>query len=93
MRASSSGGNVIEFGAVALGFQPGLARGKIVEAFGDDREVGSQHCFIEPDQDISSGDVIAVVNEQFADDTAGGVLHLLHVRIDDDRTLRNEGAG
>ena len=44
-------------------------------------------------QDISSGDVIAVVNEQFADYTTGGVLHLLHVRIDDDRTLRNEGAG
>ena len=81
------------FGPVTLGFEPRLARGELVEAFGDDGKVGARDRVVEPHEDIAGLDAIAVVHAELADDAAGRVLHLLDVGIDDDRARRDQRAG
>src|SRR5262249_4549809 len=51
------------------------------------------HGFVEAHEDVASFHPVAVAGAHFADDTAGRVLHLFHIGIDDERTLRNERAG
>ena len=80
-------------GAIAFGAEAGLARIELVEALGDDGEIGARHGLVEPDQDIASLDPVAVVHAHLADDAAGRMLHLLDVGIDDDGALRDQGAG
>jgi hypothetical protein len=36
--------------------------------------------------------VVAIANKQFANHAAGRMLHFFHIRIDDDRTLRDQRA-
>jgi hypothetical protein len=79
--------------AVALAFEPRLARGKLVETLGHDREVGARDRVVEPNQNVAGLDVIAVANAQLPDGSPGRVLNLLHVGVDDDRALGNDGAG
>jgi hypothetical protein len=78
-------------GAVALAFEPRLARGEFVETLGHDREVGARDGVIEPHHDVACLDVIAVANAQLPDGSAGRVLNLLHVGVDHDRTLGDDG--
>ena len=80
-------------GTVALAFQPRLARGKLGQALGDDGEIGAGHGVVEAHQDLPRLDAVAVVHQQFADDAAGRVLHLLDVGIDDDLARRDDRAG
>ena len=81
------------FGPIAFGFEPRLARGELVEALGDDGQVGARDRIVEPHEDVAGLDAIAVAHTELADDAAGRVLHLLHVRIDDDGALRDERTG
>ena len=92
-RASSSAGNIDGLLAVALAFEPSLAGGKFVETLGDDGEVGARDGVVEAHHDIALLDAVAVAHQQFADDAAGRMLHLLDVRIDDDGAGRDQGAG
>ena len=79
-------------GAVALGRKAGLAREQLVEALGDDRQVGAGDGVVETHDHIAGFDPVAVMHLEFADHAAGGMLHFLDVGIDDDRTLRDHGA-
>src|SRR6202035_3719851 len=81
-----------DVGAVAFGAEASLARIELVEAFGDDGEIGARHGLVEPDQNIAGLDPIAVVHAHLADHAAGRMLHLLDVGIDDDGALRDQGA-
>jgi hypothetical protein len=77
-------------GAVALGGKPRLARIKLGEALGDDGEVCAGHRLVEPQKNVAGFHVVAIANEQFPDHAAGRMLDFFHVRIDDDRTRRDE---
>ena len=72
--------------------EPCLAGPHLVEAFGDDGEVGARDGLVEPHHDVAGANAVAVAHEQFADDAAGQVLHLLDVGIDDDRAGRDHRA-
>ena len=80
-------------GAVALGREAGFAGIKLVEALGDDGEIGTGHRLVEAHEDVARLHPVAVVRPDLADHAAGRVLHLLHVRIDDHRALCDQGAG
>jgi hypothetical protein len=79
-------------GAVALGGKPRLARIKLGKALGDDGKVRAGHRLVQPQKNIAGFHVVAVANEQLPDHAAGRMLHFFHIRIDDDRTLRDQGA-
>ena len=92
-RASSAGGK-IDFGfAVAFRFKPDLADEEFVDAPGDDGEVDGSLRGVEADEDVARLDAVAFANAQFADDAAGGMLHLLDVAFDDDHAGHDDGAG
>jgi hypothetical protein len=80
-------------GAVALGGKPRLARIELGEAFGDDGKIGLRHGLVEADEHLAFLHAIAVMDKELADHAAGRVLYLLHVRIDDNRALRDQRAG
>src|SRR6185437_6643854 len=80
-------------GAVALGGEPRLARVQLRQTLGHDGKVGARYRFVEPHHNVACFDMIAVTHPHFAHDAAGRMLHLLDVRIDDERTLRDECAG
>ena len=80
-------------GAVTLGGEPRLARIELGEALGDDGQIGLRHRLVELDENLPGLHVIAVVDEQFADHAAGGVLHFLDIGIDDDVARRDQRAG
>ena len=75
---------------ITLALEPGLARDEFVDALHDDRKVGPCDGVIEAHDDVARLDAVAIAHPQFADDAAGRVLNLLHVRIDDNRTWRDE---
>jgi hypothetical protein len=77
---------------VALGREPRLARVKFNEALVDDRQIGAGYGLIEADENVAGFDMIAIAHEKFTDHTAGRMLHLLHIGIDDDRALRDQRA-
>ena len=79
-------------GAVAFGRKAGLAGEQLVEALGDDRQVGAGDRVVEPHDHVAGPDAVAVVHLELADHAAGGMLHFLDVGIDDDRALRDDGA-
>src|SRR6185295_5629784 len=81
------------FRAVAFGLETRLARRQLVQAFGDDGEVGAGDRIVKLHEDIAGFYAIAVLNVELANDAAGRMLDLLHVRIDDDRALRDERTG
>src|SRR5262245_26204030 len=66
---------------VALRFQPGLARGQLVETLGDDRQVGARDRVVEADHDVARLDVVAAADAKLAHDPAGRMLHLLDAGI------------
>src|SRR3954451_1441124 len=78
---------------VALGLEPGEAGLELVQALDHDGEVRLRDGLVEPHHDIARLDLVAVARPQFADDTAGRVLHLLDVRVDDEAARRDHGAG
>ena len=80
-------------GAVALAFQPRLARVEFVEPLGDDGEIGARDRVVETHHDVALLDAVAVAHAELADDAAGRVLNLLDVGIDDDRARRDQRAG
>ena len=84
---------MIEFGPIAFGFETRLSRGELVEAFGDDGKVRASDRIVELHEDSAGLDAIAVLNIELANDAAGRVLDLLHVRIDHDGALRDECTG
>ena len=92
-RARRSAGNLTVLGAVALAFEARLAGGKLVEALGDDGQVGARDGVVETHHDVALLDAVAVAHAQFADDAAGRMLNLLDVGIDDDRALGDQCAG
>jgi len=79
-------------GPVAFGSEPRLARIKLGEAFGHDGQIRAGHRLVEPQQNIAGLHMIAILNKQLTDDAAGRMLYFFHVRIDDDRSLRDQGA-
>ena len=78
---------------VALRFEPGLSRRELVQALDDDREVGARDRLIQAHEQVAGLDLIPVAHEQFADNTAGWVLHLLDVRIDHETARGDHRAG
>ncbi len=84
---------MIGFGPITFGFETRLSRGELVEAFGDDGKVRTRDRIVELHEDIAGFDAIAVLNVELANDAAGRMLDLLHVRIDDDGALRDQRAG
>src|SRR5581483_296272 len=77
-------------GGVALAFKPRLARVQLVEALGDDGEVGAGHRVVEPDENVALLDAVAVAHAQFTDDAAGRVLDLLDVGVHHDLSWRDD---
>ena len=80
-------------GAVTLGGEPRLAGIELGESLGDDSQIGLRHRLIELDKNLPRFHVVAVMDEQFADDAAGGMLHFLDVGIDHDVARRDQRAG
>ena len=80
-------------GAIAFSGEASLARVELGESLGDDRQIGSGHGLVEADEDFARLYAIAVMGAHLADHAAGRVLHLLHVGIDDQRTLGDKGTG
>src|SRR5829696_6272079 len=78
---------------VALRLKPGEAGLELVQALDHDGEVRLRDGLVEPHHDIARLDLVAVARPQFADDTAGRVLHLLDVRVDDEAARRDHRAG
>src|SRR5581483_5858134 len=79
-------------GAVALSFEPGLAREQLVELCLHHAESSARHRIVQPDQNLPFLDGVALVNEDFADDTAGRMLHLLNTGFDNHRSRRDHSA-
>jgi hypothetical protein len=79
---SGSGKTIASAASRSLGVAPCAPR--VVETFGDDRQVRACHGLVEAHDDIAALDAIAVANTQLADHAAGGVLHLLDIRINND---------
>src|SRR5262245_49111019 len=67
-----------------------LARRKLGQAFRVDRQVRSGNRLIEAYDNIAGLDAIALANAQLADHPAGGMLHLLDIRIDNDGAWRDQ---
>ena len=86
-------GKFDRLGAVALGFQPRLARAQLDQALADDREIGAGDGLVETHHHVAGPDAVAVAHAYLADDAAGRMLHLLDVGIDDDRSGRDQRAG
>ena len=86
-RPADPAGNLTALGAVALALEARLARVELVEALGDDGQVGARDGVVEAHHDVALLDAVAVAHAQLADDAAGRVLDLLDVGIDDDRAL------
>src|SRR5947209_11724401 len=80
------------FQAVDFGLLARLARGKFVEPLDHNLQVGAGLGIVELDHNIARLDDVAVAHAQFGDDSTGGVLHLLHVRVDNELALRNHRA-
>ena len=80
-------------GAVAFGAKASPARVEFGESLGDDRQIGPRHGLVEANENVACLHAVAVAGAYFADHAAGWMLHLLHVGIDDQRTLGDEGAG
>ena len=80
-------------GAVALGFEPRLARRHVVETLGDDGEIGARDRLVEPHHDVARLDAVAVAHAHLADHAAGRVLHFLDVGVDHDRAGCDQRAG
>ena len=78
---------------IAFACKSCLARRKLVEAFRDDRQICPRDRLVQAHDDVAALDAIAFANAQLADDSAGGVLHLLDIRIDNDRPGRDQRAG
>ena len=79
----------------ARAVRPAAARPRAiqpVEILGDDREVRLGDGVVEPHHDLAGLDQIAIAREQFADDAAGRVLHLLDVGFDHDLARRDQRA-
>src|SRR5215510_2802850 len=93
------GGKIELLVVVALGFEPRLARGELVQAFDDDGEVGARGGVVEADDHVAALDAAAVANAQLADDSSGRVLDLLDVGFHDqdaggdDRAREFSGCG
>jgi hypothetical protein len=79
--------------AVALGGETRLARVELGKTLGDNGEIGAGHGLVEANENVAGLHPVAVAHPQLADHAAGRVLHLLDVRIDDDRALRDQRAG
>ena len=67
-----------------------LARRKLGQSFRDDGQVRPRNRLIEAYDDIAGLDAIALANAQLADHAAGGVLHLLDIRINNDGAGRDQ---
>ena len=78
--------------ALLFGLQPRGPRPQPVEVLGDDRKARLGDGVVEPHHHLAGLDEIAVAREHFADDAAGRMLHLLHVRFDDDLSRRDQRA-
>src|SRR5262245_18961616 len=88
---SSREGDLLDL--IALASQPGLARGHLVEALGDDSEIGSRDRLVEPQHNLPRANALALAHQQLADDAAGQVLHLLDIGVDHGRSRCDHGAG
>ena len=67
--------------AVALGLEARLVRHGVVEALGDDAEIGGRQRRIEADEELARLDLVAVLDVDLGDRAAGLVLDLLDVEL------------
>jgi hypothetical protein len=80
-------------GAIALAFQARLACVQLIEALGDDGQIGARHGVVKAHHNVALLDAVAIAYAQLADDAAGRMLDLFYVGIDDDRALGDQRAG
>src|SRR5262252_2477392 len=73
---------------IAFGFQAGLARHQLVDAFDDDGEVRTRDRRVEAHDHVAGVHPHPVPYTQLADNAAGRMLDLLDVRIDDEVARR-----
>ena len=76
-----------------LGIQPGLAYDCAIEPLADDLQVGARHRPVEANHDVACFDAVTFADQDFADDAALLVLHLLHAAFHDHGSCCDYGAG
>ena len=91
--AGQESGEAQLLGAVALGFEPGLARRQLVERLDDHGEIGARRGVVEPHQKIARAHPVAVPGAQLGHHAAGRVLDLLDVGFDHHQARGDDGAG
>ncbi|MNZ68324.1 hypothetical protein D3C78_865890 [compost metagenome] len=78
---------------VTLGLQPCHPRIQLIQTFGDDGEIGAGLGRVEAHDHIAGLHPVALVHQNFTDDTAARVLHLLAVGIHHQMAGGNHRAG
>ena len=76
-----------------LGLQPRLSRDGAVILLGDDLQIGAGGGLVQPDDDVARRHAVALLDQDFSDDAAGLVLHLLGVALDNDIARGNHRPG
>ena len=77
----------------AFRFEADFLGQRVVEALGDDALVGGRHGRVEPDENVAGLHLVAFLDEDLGDRSAGLVLHLLDVAADHQRPAADHGAG